>query len=171
MDAETTKQIRALESKVRRMNVRLVALEAGLAEYGISAEKTVAAYRRRGKTKAIPKRYGLGHDYVADWNRLAERYGWKRIQTITEKRAGALRARENEDAWDWNEIVLALVRCDSKWLADKNWWTFDRLVSGENGRDGETEYVRVLEGAYSSKRSSGGRGRGSYNADSLPEMD
>ncbi len=166
---DDAKRIATLENKFRRMNSRLVALEAGLAVYGISAEKTVQAYRRRGKTKAIPKRYGLAHDYVADWNRMADRYGWKRIQTITEKRAGALRARENEDAWDWDEIQHALVRCDAKWLADKNWWTFDRLVSGRNGRDDEVEYVRVLEGSYAHRRNGGGSR--SFASIELPEMD
>ena len=171
MDKETKRELTALKARLTRVSNRLAALEAGLIRYGISADAIVLAYRkqrrrsRRVAEPARPEMYGLAYDYLSDWNALAASYGWRKISSLTKRRAGALNARESEDAWDWSGLIVALAKVDHVWLAGQNWWGFDRLIMGVAKSDGEEEYIRVLEGKYDR------RGRATHDASTLPELE
>ncbi len=163
-------EMTALKARVTRISNRLASLEAGLMRYGISADAIVLAYRKqRRKRRRVDEpvqagSFGLANDYLTDWNALAASYGWRKISSLTKRRAGALQARESEDAWDWAGLIVALAKVDHTWLAGQNWWGFDRLIMGTAKTDGEEEYIRVLEGKYTK------RGRATHDASTLPEL-
>lgn len=88
-------------------------------------------------------RWKAEHDYAADWNTLAEEFGWTQLRSITNKRRTKIKTRESEAAWDWPAILkqLELVRPD--WWKNFPGWSFDWLIRND------TNYVKVLEGKFS----------------------
>ena len=89
------------------------------------------------------------HDYVSDWNNLAQRLNVPLVQRLSSRREKHLRSREQEPSWNWPRLIDELGRVRRAWLVD---WsrngpglTFDWVIQNDDN------YLKILEGKYREK--------------------
>jgi len=89
----------------------------------------------------------LGPSMIQNWwNGLATESGFPKIQTMTPKRAKAVKARKFDD--DLTEKIQYAVSKSMKFLSDGSWFSFDWILS-------ENNLTKLIEGNYYDSRGAG----------------
>lgn len=107
---------------------------------------TRAIRRQRAARKAAKaKRWAPRHDYVADWNAIAEELGLPPISRLTPSRTELLQAAEADDGFDWPQILQELRASSKRWRDGFKGLGFGWVVKQDN-------YTKILEGRYRDSR-------------------
>jgi len=132
-------------------------LDAVLAEMGSVRKelarltRTMQARRRQHRIEVVQvtESWEPRHDYLADWNQVADERGFRRVLELSPRRRAWLREREGERTWDWPALVAAARVVEREWTDGFRGWGFDWISCSQEN------YLRVLEGRYQAKK--GGR--------------